>query len=358
MRLLRPETDGTFSLVEFAGREIPRYAILSHTWGADDEEVTLKDLADDVGKSKPGYRKIIFCGEQAAKDGLQFFWVDTCCIDKSSSAELSEAINSMFRWYHNAVKCYVYLSDVSISDSIKNSLSFQQTQNSATQHSRWFTRSWTLQELLAPTSIEFFSAEGDLLGNRSTLLQEIHSITGISIQALEGKPLSHFSVDERMSWAEGREAKREEDLSYSLLGIFDTHMPLIYGEGRQKALARLRREIVQELGNGQPALPPLPSTEQLDPQRNSFSTIPLGRDFASARLIDASGRFEAPVPCTATRDSIASQTTRSVEEAQTNKPVSPSFNSYDNSYQFNALGGIQNNNSGSGNQFITSSRWA
>ena len=120
MRLLKVEEDGEFSLIEFIGEKIPRYAILSHTWAADGEEVTFKDLMEGTGRSKAGYQKIRFCGEQAATDGLQYFWVDTCCIDKSSSAELSEAINSMFRWYRDASKCYVYLSDVSISSFSEN----------------------------------------------------------------------------------------------------------------------------------------------------------------------------------------------------------------------------------------------
>jgi hypothetical protein len=249
MRLLRRESDGEFKLVEYFGKEIPRYAILSHTWGGDNEEVTYKDLVEGVGKKRPSYIKIRFCAEQAAKDGLQFFWVDTCCIDKSSSAELSEAINSMYRWYHNAAKCYVYLSDVSISGSIGNDLSSQQIWKPAFQYSRWFTRSWTLQELVAPTTVEFFSAEGERLGDRGSLLQEIHNITGISIRTLQGSALSQFSVDERMSWAERREAKREEDTAYSLLGIFDVHMPLIYGEGRKKAFMRLHKGIKQSLSS-------------------------------------------------------------------------------------------------------------
>src|ERR1700679_4052223 len=112
MRLLRLKDGGELSLVEFVGKNIPRYAILSHTWGVDYEEVTFKDLMDGAGKNKAGYRKIRFCEKQAADDGLQFFWVDTCCIDKSSSAELSEAINSMLHWYRDAAKCYVYLPDV------------------------------------------------------------------------------------------------------------------------------------------------------------------------------------------------------------------------------------------------------
>ena len=144
MRLLRLEGDEGFSLVEFVGKNIPRYAVLSHTWGTDDEEVTFKDLVDGVGKSKVGYSKIRFCGRQAANDGLQFCWVDTCCIDKSSSAELSEAINSMFRWYHDAAKCYVYLSDVLIGGSVGSDLSSQGIWKPAFQHSRWFIRGWTL----------------------------------------------------------------------------------------------------------------------------------------------------------------------------------------------------------------------
>src|SRR6266536_4166626 len=113
MRLLKLKDDGEFNLIEFIGDKIPRYAILSHTWGADGEEVTFKDISECTARSKAGYTKISFCGEKAASDGLEYFWVDTCCIDKSSSAELQEAITSMFRWYQNAAQCYVYLSDVS-----------------------------------------------------------------------------------------------------------------------------------------------------------------------------------------------------------------------------------------------------
>jgi hypothetical protein len=247
MRLLNLHDDGEFSLTEFVGENIPRYAILSHTWGADGEEVTFKDLMKGTGTSKAGYHKIRFCGEQAAADGLQYFWVDTCCIDKSSSAEISEAINSMFRWYHDAAKCYVYLSDVSIGGS---------TWEPAFQKSRWFTRGWTLQELIAPPSVEFFSVEGERLGDKKLLERQIHEITGITTRALQGDPLSHFSVNERMSWAAKRETKREEDAAYSLLGIFNIHMPLIYGEGRKKALVRLRKEIEESLKDKSPALPP------------------------------------------------------------------------------------------------------
>ena len=115
MRLVRRSNSGEFSLTEdFVSKDtIPPYAMLSHTWGADAEEVTFEDLTNGTGKDKPGYKKILFCGEQARQDNLQHFWVDTCCINKADFTELSEAINSMFRWYRNATRCYVYLSDVS-----------------------------------------------------------------------------------------------------------------------------------------------------------------------------------------------------------------------------------------------------
>ena len=266
MRLLKLKDDGDFSLIEFIDDEIPQYAILSHTWGADDEEVTFNDIVKGTGKSKAGYTKIRFSGKQATKDGLHYFWVDTCCIDKSSSAELSEAINSMFRWYHNAAKCYVYLSDVSIGGSIKNDQFSQQTLQATLQKSRWFTRGWTLQELIAPASVEFFSVEGKRLGDRKSLEQLIHEITGITVQALQGMSLSHFSVDERMSWAARRQTKRGEDAAYSLLGIFDIHMPLIYGEGRKKAVTRLKNKI-KKLEGGLCALHQAAKEDQEDAVR-------------------------------------------------------------------------------------------
>jgi len=237
MRLLELKDNGEFILTKDIINNKQPYAILSHTWGDDDEEVNFKDLMEGSGKTKAGYKKILFCGEQAARDGLQHSWVDTCCIDKSNSVELQEAINSMFRWYQNATKCYVYLSDVS-SDQFSEC-----TWESAFRSSRWFTRGWTLQELLAPGSVEFFSRERKRLGDKRTLEQQIHEITGIAIPALRGTPPSQFDVHERLSWAENRQTTRKEDEAYSLLGIFDIQIPLLYGEGRDKALKRLREEI-------------------------------------------------------------------------------------------------------------------
>jgi hypothetical protein len=184
----------------------------------------------------------------------------------------------MFQWYSRATKCYVYLSDVSIDSCVRNNSSSQQTWKLAFQRSRWFTRGWTLQELLAPKSVEFFTTEGDQLGDKNSLIQEIHNITGISNQALKGHPLSQFSVDERMSWADRRETKREEDAAYSLLGIFDIHIPLLYGEGRKKAFIRLQKEIEQSLRDEPPALSRPLSVRELKRNREPFSAVPLGRD--------------------------------------------------------------------------------
>ncbi|TGO66537.1 hypothetical protein BOTNAR_0059g00190 [Botryotinia narcissicola] len=240
MRLLECNSEGQFVLVRnIDGNDVPKYAILSHTWGADTDELTFQDLMNGTGQGKSGYRKLQFCGEQAKRDGLQYFWVDTCCIDKASSAELQEAINSMFRWYQNATKCYVYLSDVSTNIYEQTSSSWQPT----FRKSRWFTRGWTLQELIAPRSVDFFCLDGMLLGDKISLQHLINEITGIDTSALHGQNLSDFSIDERMSWAKNRETKREEDMAYCLLGIFDVHMPLIYGERSESAFRRLTEEI-------------------------------------------------------------------------------------------------------------------
>jgi hypothetical protein len=254
MRLLRVEKGGGYSLTEFSNDEIPPYAILSHTWEADDDEVSFRDLQEGTGKEKKGHRKLAFCAKQAANDGLEFFWVDTCCIDKSSSSELSEAINSMFRWYHNSARCYVYLAGMNVCNfSHKQKLGH-----------RWFTRGWTLQELLAPKDVEFFLEDGVLLGSRSSpdFQVQIAEICGIPPRALQGAPLSSFSVEERMSWARRRTTKKEEDMAYSLLGIFGCHMPLIYGEGKAHAFQRLHNKI-EKADKNKSAVPDLDAAAEI-----------------------------------------------------------------------------------------------
>jgi Heterokaryon incompatibility protein (HET) len=244
MRLLEILPNGDFRPTKnLLNDAITQYAILSHTWGDDSQEVTFEDMVNGSGRHKAGYEKIRFCGEQAARDGLQYFWVDSCCIKKSSDSELSESINSIFRWYQRAATCYVYVSDVSTRKRKERDEELENTWESAFRNSRWFMRGWTLQELLAPASVKFFSREGSLFGDKQSLKQQIHEVTAIPITGLLGRPLSEFGVEERMSWAEMRLTKREEDFAYCLLGLFDIHIPIIYGEGRANAVRRLRREI-------------------------------------------------------------------------------------------------------------------
>jgi hypothetical protein len=263
MRLLMLGQNGQFTLTKNFINNIPRYAILSHTWGDEDEEITFNDFVNNSGMAKSGttgYEKIKFCGEQAGRDGLRHFWIDTCCIDKSNAVELQEAINSMFRWYRNATKCYVYLSDVSTN---KNSQLSELPGESAFCRSRWFTRGWTLQELLAPISIEFFSQEGIRLGDKESLQLQIQQITGIPIGVLRGDPISQISIDTRVAWIANRETTKEEDLAYSLFGIFDVHLPLLYGESIINALRRLVEEIERSLSVSQHGKPPFRNLKHL-----------------------------------------------------------------------------------------------
>jgi len=247
MRLLELDHDGhPLTFTKDLVSDIPPYAILSHTWADDEEEVTYKDIKKGRGKDKDGYRKIQFCAKQGSSDGFGYLWIDTCCIDKSSNTELQQAINSMFRWYQNASKCYVYLPDVSM-DTLP-----EETWKSAFRKTRWATRGWTLQELLAPSSVEFFSSDGQRIGDKKSLESLLHDMTGISISALRGTPLCEFTELERMSWMEQRQTKHAEDKAYALLGIFDIQMPLIYGEGQRNAFYRLREAIALHSGRGRP----------------------------------------------------------------------------------------------------------
>lgn len=257
MRLLETTDGRTYRLTEDfrLQSQVPPYAILSHTW-EEDQEVTFDDINKDTKSKymklrsslrlrprseKRGYKKLRFCARQAKRDGLRFFWVDTCCIDKSNSSELQKAINSMFQWYQNAAKCYVYLSDVSTAGAKRKSWS--SALQEAFMGSRWFTRGWTLQELLAPTVVEFFSKEGVCLGSRLELIQLIHDITNIPHKALSGASLQEFDADQKLSWAAERQTTREEDEVYALVGIFGIELPFIYDEGYDRALRRLLEKI-------------------------------------------------------------------------------------------------------------------
>lgn len=242
MRLLTRDSGGELRLTKDLINEIPPYAILSHTWDDPDDEVTYQDLVRGRARTKFAYKKLQFCATQAAHDGLEFFWIDTCCIDRSNNTELSEAINSMYRWYRDAVRCYVYLADMATRAQMRME-SCSKTPSPAIKGCRWFTRGWTLQELIAPRSVEFFCSNGYKLGDKASLEQELSEITRLPNMVLRGCSLSQYSFEERISWAQHRETTREEDKAYSLFGICGVHMPLIYGEGGDNALRRLWDEI-------------------------------------------------------------------------------------------------------------------
>jgi len=289
MRLLNTES---LRLESFFGLSTPEYAILSHTWGED--EVLFNDIHDpaqSLPTQKKGFAKVKGSCVQAQRDGYGYIWIDTCCIDKSSSAELSEAINSMFQWYYNSDRCYAYLADV---DSSKTGRVADLTK------SRWFTRGWTLQELIAPRDLRFFDRNWSFLGRRRAngenagnnnpydgedLADKISQATGVPVEVLHWYPppqhvpsrmsgseswiipsamwdptrsnpakyadsvaltraLNSFSIAQKMSWAARRLTTRLEDQAYSLLGLFGVNMPLLYGEGR-RAFFRLQEELLR-----------------------------------------------------------------------------------------------------------------
>ncbi|KAK4626870.1 hypothetical protein CLAFUW4_04848 [Fulvia fulva] len=227
------------------------YAILSHTWDTNPKnEVSYKDLKRDKtvdefarrkAKDKAGFSKVDHACRQAQKDGYKYIWIDTCCINKDSSAELSEAINSMYRWYANAGICYAYLSDVSTEKVTADKAKLEAKLSKA----KWFERGWTLQELIAPSAMQFFDRDWRKFGAKTDLTDIISNITGIDRTILLNRDLlGSACIGTRMSWAAKRQTTRIEDEAYSLLGIFGVNMPMIYGEG-PRAFLRLQEEILR-----------------------------------------------------------------------------------------------------------------
>ena len=234
MRLINTTT---LRFREFFGSEIPIYAILSHKW--ESVEVSFQQFmamgANDF--DRPEYKKILECCSFTARQGYSWVWIDTCCIDKHNSTELTESINSMFRWYQRAVECYVYLRDVEL-DGVDLRSQFRA--------SEWWDRGWTLQELLAPDKLIFVDSAWRVIGHKDQMAVEISSLTGISERYLRTPEAIYIaSVAARMSWASRRKTQRPEDRAYSLLGIFGINMPLLYGEGGRAAFRRLQLEILK-----------------------------------------------------------------------------------------------------------------
>ena len=243
--------DRRAKVLEFGDDEVTEYAILSHRWTeqeVDYNEVVKLAKMPEEGRSeirqRDGYRKILQSCRQAKKDGYKWLWVDTCCIDKRSSAELSEAINSMYRWYENSRICYTYLRDVHASSTFPASGDYRNWQGS-NGWPEWFSRGWTLQEMIAPRDVQFFNKDWHPIGDKRTLSPILENITRVPQHILkEGLSSNRPCVAQIMSWAANRMTTRVEDRAYSLMGLLDVNMPMLYGEGK-KAFHRLQLEIIR-----------------------------------------------------------------------------------------------------------------
>ncbi|ETN41698.1 uncharacterized protein HMPREF1541_03634 [Cyphellophora europaea CBS 101466] len=234
----------SIGLEEFNDNDIPPYAVLSHTWESRPEhEVLFSDFPMEtrVLERKPGYAKLVnFCSIAKSK-GYNYAWMDTCCINKTSTTELAEAINSMYKLYQQAGICIAYLSDFDSAAS-----NGHRHLRERLQTCRWFTRGWTLQELIAPRWMEFFGRDWHYIGTKRELKEHISNITRIPWRVLLGDPPDTCSIAQRMSWAAGRTTKRPEDRAYSLLGIFDVNLPMLYGmSDAQNAFVTLQKAIME-----------------------------------------------------------------------------------------------------------------
>lgn len=231
----------------------PLYAILSHTWEKDElsfaDMMAVQQLIAEghtglTGRlppsltSKQGWFKIEKACDQAAADGYNHLWVDTICIDKSSSAELSEAIMSMYRWYKEADVCYVYLYDVNLDR-------YGPGASTRFCESRWFTRGWTLQEMIAPRRLEFYGHHWQRLGDKMERLEELVATTGVDRFTLSGYPPRRSSIARIFSWASRRTTTRIEDEAYSLIGLLDVSVVPMYGEGG-RAFVRLQEILISQ----------------------------------------------------------------------------------------------------------------
>ncbi|KAJ9606982.1 hypothetical protein H2200_008993 [Cladophialophora chaetospira] len=226
MRLINVQT---LRMKEFFEPDIPPYVILSHRWQKD--EITLQEYEQGDAPSSCSYHKIENLRRLAVEENIEWIWLDTCCIDKRNSTELSEAINSMFKWYARSQFCVAYLFDI---ESGVNDITT----------SSWWTRCWTLQELICPSRVCFYDRDWKYLGAKSDLRSQISTVTGIDEDTLSGSDPLRCSVAQRMSWAAGRNATRIEDEAYSLLGLFDISLPMLYGDG-EKAFMTLQERIAQ-----------------------------------------------------------------------------------------------------------------
>ncbi|KAJ4286189.1 hypothetical protein N0V88_008091 [Collariella sp. IMI 366227] len=272
---------------DVGGPDAKEYWILSHTWG--EEEVTFQDMDNlELAAKKKGFQKIRFMCNVVAKEGGKFAWIDTCCINKSSSAELQESINSMFYWYQKAYRCIAYLEDLECSQGS------YATENEL-RKCRWFTRGWTLQELLAPSDVVFYDKEWSPRGTKKQLARPVSNITRISVRILgdENPALDLVPVAQRMSWAANRQTTRMEDRVYCLFGIFDVQMPLMYGE-KENAFIRLQEMIFQKT-NDMSLFAWIEDTESATQDLHESYRGLLARDLSSFSTCSAIMGFRNPV---------------------------------------------------------------
>jgi hypothetical protein len=267
MRLLHVETL-TFQV--FYPPNVPKYAIASHRWRAD-AEAMLADVVEKKDMTGYGFQKVKGFADYVRTHipDLLWVWIDTCCIDQKSSSELTEAINSMFRWYRDAEVCLAYLQDIPAADD-----------RCRIETSEWFLRGWTLQELLAPTIVVFLAKDWRVIGHKGkgnsgrqgtalesgvSLNHQIAHITQISEAILQDYDNSlGLSIEEKMKWMVGRQTTREEDLSYCLLGILDVRMTIRYGDGKDDT----RDRLLKKAGKSKTAAPTI----------KPFSNVPFRRD--------------------------------------------------------------------------------
>ncbi|CDO68485.1 hypothetical protein BN946_scf184499.g10 [Trametes cinnabarina] len=242
MRLLNTHSG---DLVSFHDPSEVKYAILSHVWL--EKESTFQDLErfheevpDATLEHKELSAKVKNCCKVARRQCYLWVWIDTCCIDKSSSAELSEAIASMYRWYQQADVSFAFLHDLKETVPSLNA-------ELVLERCKWFARGWTLQELIAPAEVVFYDSDWSVVGTKAGLARSVEYVTGVGVDILtHARPLRAVSVAQRMSWASRRKTTRAEDRSYSLLGIFGVNIPIMYGEGSD-AFYRLQEAILRDI---------------------------------------------------------------------------------------------------------------
>ncbi|KAH7092457.1 heterokaryon incompatibility protein-domain-containing protein [Paraphoma chrysanthemicola] len=318
MRLINCKT---MELEEHNGACLPAYGILSHTWGLG--EVLFEDFSSRNLNNKKEAAKVHQTCRLAQQHNLDYAWIDTCCIDKSSSAELTEAINSMFMWYARSKRCFIYLNDLDSKDA-KSDLS----------RCRWFSRGWTLQELIASTDAYFYDKRWRYVGSKQELSAILATITGIERPIMNGTyPLSRVSVAKKISWAAHREATREEDLAYCLIGIFGISMSLVYGEGK-RAFTRLQEEIMKETNDLTLfAWQADPTTVEQRPYRGILATSP--NEFGGAGAIVSSSNTKNNPEFAMTNKGLRIETSFGRGHG---KSIILPLNCHQNSLEHNAIG--------------------